>query len=150
MPERPTSPLAVIPVVAVGGVLGSLVRAWVDALLPRADAGAWPWSTLLVNVVGAFTLGVVLVLLAARTPAAGLGQLARPFLVTGLLGGLTTFSAYSEQVRDLLASGRAGTALTYAVGSVLAGVGAVVAGRLLAHRTGGTPPLPTGQEVDEG
>jgi len=134
--------------VAAGGAVGSLARAGTDALLPRAGADAWPWSTLLVNVVGAFALGVVLVVLAAHAPSGGLGALARPFLVTGLLGGLTTFSAYSEQVRDLLASGHGATAATYAVGSLLAGVAAVAAGRAVADRWAPGAPL-VAEEVDE-
>lgn len=149
MPER-SGALIVVPAIAVGGAIGSLVRAWADALLPPGGAGAWPWSTLVVNVVGAFALGVILVLLASRADTASLrGRVARPFLVTGVLGGLTTFSAYSEQVRGLLASGHATTAATYAVGSVLAGVAAVAAGRALAHRRGRVSPRLAPEEVDE-
>ena len=117
-----------IPVVAVGGILGALTRAEIDALIPHAT-GEWPWSTFAINVLGAFVLGLLLQAL-LRVER----RWVRPFAITGILGGFTTFSALSMQTRDMLANGSGGLALVYAVGSVIVGVGAVGLGIALGRQ----------------
>jgi CrcB protein len=108
-----------------GGGIGAVLRfglaLWVDA---RAGAHL-PWGTLAVNVVGCFAIGVVATL---ADEHAWISPTLRLFLVTGLLGGFTTFSAFGMETWQLVESGRALAALANAAGSVLAGVGAVVAG----------------------
>jgi fluoride exporter len=70
----------------MGGFIGAASRAEIAELLPHAP-GAWPWATLLVNVAGAFLLGYFVTRLQERLP---LSAYRRPFLGTGICGGLTT------------------------------------------------------------
>jgi CrcB protein len=110
---------------AAGGGLGAMLRfalaLWVDA---RAGVH-FPWGTLAVNVAGCFGIGVLATLAdehALVSPAL------RLFLVTGLLGGFTTFSTFGMETWQLVEDGRALAALGNAGGSVVAGLAAVVAG----------------------
>ena len=73
---------------ALGGALGALARWGVAEALP-ASPGGWPWATLLVNLTGCLLLGVLLAVLAARSPEPAWP---RPFLAVGVLGGYTTYS----------------------------------------------------------
>lgn len=125
----PTRTRAAVPIVAVGGVIGSLARAALDTAIPHVDPLSWPWSTFVVNIIGSLVLGVVLGILLRHS----LAWWTRPLLVTGVLGGFTTFSAYAMQTRDLL-TGSPVNAVLYAAGSIVAGVIAVALGLAL---TGG-------------
>ncbi|WP_341368376.1 fluoride efflux transporter CrcB [Yoonia sp. BS5-3] len=93
--------------VALGGALGAVGRYLVGL------AVAFPLGTLTVNVIGSFVIGLVWVLLAAR----GL-QHWLPFVMTGFLGGFTTFSAFSLDTMRLVEGGRLGAAGGYVVASV--------------------------------
>lgn len=110
----------------LGGAVGSLLRWFVEVLLP-AGPGTVPWGTLMVNVLGSAALGAVVVVLDR-----GVGSTVdRAFLTTGLLGGFTTFSTYAIQVA-LLASAAPTVALTYLVATPMlcvaaAGLAATVA-----------------------
>jgi fluoride exporter len=116
-------------VVAAGGALGGLARYGLNELLPRAQSG-FPWSTFAENVSGCALLGALMVvLLEVRAPSRYL----RPFLAVGVLGGFTTFSAYTAEVRGLLVGGRTQLAMAYLSVSLLAGVLATVAGIALAR-----------------
>lgn len=109
--------------IAAGGVLGAISRAGVAGLLQSmADAGVW--STAIVNVLGAFVIGV----LAVRLPTTGDAWWHRPFWITGVLGGFTTFSAYALETVGLLDRGLVWAALAYLVGTVVFGLLAVTAG----------------------
>lgn len=121
-------------VVAVGGGIGALARLAVNTLLPRHGAG-FPWATFGENVLGCLLIGVLMVVVTARWPAAVYPHhhLVRPFLGTGVLGGFTTFSAYTSDTRALLSAGQPATATLYLVASVAAGLLAVVAGMALAR-----------------
>jgi CrcB protein len=124
-----------IVVVAVGGVIGSLARGALDVFIGRISTSPWPWPTFLVNVIGSLCLGFVLVWLMARVPGGSrFDRWAKPFIVTGVLGGFTTFSAYSMQVRDLLASNQMLLATGYAIVSIVIAVAAVAIGAALARR----------------
>lgn len=122
---------AVIGAISLGGALGALGRLAVDRTLPHDDPSAFPWSTVVVNVVGCLAIGVLLVLVVERWTHR---PLARPFLGTGVLGGFTTFSTYAVDIRGLLATGQSALALGYVVGSVLAGLAAVVVGMRVTER----------------
>ena len=81
----------------------------------RLIGPGFPWATLFVNVAGSFLMGVIVVVLAREggTRAAG------PFLMTGLLGGFTTFSAFSLDAVTLYERGQVALAGAYVMGSVI-------------------------------
>ena len=108
---------AVLAVVAAGGVLGSLARAAVAVLAQGAWPGEGAFGTLIVNLVGAFAVGVI----GARTAAASASWWIRPFAITGVLGGFTTFSAYALETAGLLTEAP-GLALAYLAGTAVLGV----------------------------
>lgn len=117
-----------------GGALGTLARAALGEALPH-DADAWPWATFAVNVVGALLLGWWSTRIAV-TP--DVDPRRRPFLATGVCGGLTTFSTLQV---DLVQQARAdawGLAAAYVTASVAAGLLAVVVGRAAAGRVAAT------------
>lgn len=126
--HRPPSPRPLL-LVASGGAVGTLLRAAVGALWPSVLA------TLVVNVVGAFLLGLIGERLALRGPQTPRTTRTRLLVCTGGLGGFTTFSALALAVQDLGAHGRVGAALAYGLGTLAAGAVACVAGIALAGRT---------------
>ncbi|MFI6868929.1 fluoride efflux transporter CrcB [Nocardia sp. NPDC050406] len=113
----------VLLAIALGGAVGAILRYGVSVWLPQR--GDIPWQTLAVNVIGCFCIGVLMVCV---TEVWTVHRLTRPFLGIGLLGGFTTFSTFAVEVRTLLESGRAQTALGYVGGTVVASLGAVVLG----------------------
>ncbi len=123
-PPRPFAPMAgqrrALGAVALGGAIGASARYGINLLLPH-QAGTFPLGTLLINVAGGLLIGVLIELVAER-------PLLRPFLVTGILGGFTTFSTYTVDAEQLLAAGRIGTAGAYLVGTLVAAVAATWAG----------------------
>ena len=121
--SRPRN-LDVIAVIAAGGALGAAARYGVSLAMPTV-AGSFPWATFWVNVSGCLAIGVLMVFVLEVWPP---HRYARPFLAVGVLGGYTTFSAYTEQLRALLAGGRAGLALAYAGASLGVGFFATWAG----------------------
>ncbi|MBA4162293.1 MAG: fluoride efflux transporter CrcB [Novosphingobium sp.] len=127
--SSPPSFLAASLYVALGGGLGAWLRyatglAWSRAIGPAA-ATAFPWATLSVNVIGSLALGLLAGWL-ARYGSHGEGW--RLLLGVGVLGGFTTFSAFSLEMALLIERGTPGTAFAYAAISVLAGLGALFAG----------------------
>lgn len=116
----------------VGGFIGAASRAEIAELLPHGP-GAWPWATLLVNVVGAFLLGYFVTRLQERLP---LSAYRRPFLGTGICGGLTTFSTMQIELLQMLDAGRIALALAYALVSVAAGFAGVFVATNLVRRAG--------------
>ena len=147
-PREPT----VLLVVAIGGAIGGLARYAVAEAVPRqeyatgtgleaATGTIWPWATFLTNLIGCLLIGVVVhallmhPALLARTWA---DRLARPFLVAGVLGGFTTFSALGVETLDLISAGRAPLAVGYLAASVVLGVLAVAGSGALARRWAAT------------
>jgi CrcB protein len=107
--------------VAIGSALGGMARHWCGMAAAARWGTAFPWGTILINIVGSFLIGVV----AAFTEPDGRWgpvQPARDFLMVGVLGGYTTFSAFSLQTLTLLRDGK----LAYAAGNVALSVGACV------------------------
>ncbi len=104
--------------VAIGGAIGSALR-----FLTVAFIGA-PLAILLVNVLGSFAMGMCFVLLSTRLS---------PLVMTGVLGGFTTFSAFSLDALQLWEKGEAMQALAYVAGSVVLSLAAVVAGVMVAR-----------------
>lgn len=113
-----------------GGFLGAVARAGVGEALPYT-AGAWPWATFAVNLLGAFALGWFTTRLQEGLP---LSSYRRPFLGTGFCGALTTFSTMQVDLLDMVDAGAVGLALAYAVVSVVAGFAAVAVATNLVRR----------------
>ena len=111
--------------VALGGGIGAAARHGVNVWSGRLLGSDFPWHTLIVNVTGCFVMGVLTGLMALKL---NLGQEARAFLMTGILGGFTTFSAFSLDFALLLERKAYFGAGAYAAGSVLLSLGAVFAG----------------------
>ena len=132
--EQRRDGLSVLAVIAAGGALGASARYGVALALPHGP-NDWPWSTLLINVMGCLLIGVLMVLVLEVWVA---HRLVRPFLGVGILGGYTTFSTYAVEAQQLIAAGRAGLALAYMVATVIAAVVAVQVGiigtRMVAFR----------------
>ena len=114
--------------VAAGGALGSALRYGVNVGAGRLFGMDFPWATLIVNVVGSFAMGALIALTASRWNAA---TETRAFLTTGILGGFTTFSAFSLDFAALVERNANGLAAVYAVGSVVLSLVAVFAGLAL-------------------
>ena len=104
--------------VAAGGAIGSVARFWLTAVMTALTGPRFPWGTLLINVLGSFVIGLVAGL--TLTPARmGIHPDIRIFLMTGICGGFTTFSAFSLQTLELMQTGDTVPALGYAVSSVV-------------------------------
>ncbi len=116
-----------ILLVFLGAGLGGVARHGVNVAAARLAGTAFPWGTLTVNVVGALLMGLMAGWLAMRA-GAGWTQDARLFLATGVLGGFTTFSAFSLDAILLWERGASGQAVAYIVGSVVASLAALMLG----------------------
>lgn len=114
--------------VALGGALGSALRYLVNITLPRLMGHGFPYATMTVNVVGSFLMGVLVVVLAMKG-----GNRFAPFLMTGVLGGFTTFSAFSLDAATLWKAGEVTMAAGYVIGSVVLGLAALFAGMAFAR-----------------
>ncbi len=111
--------------VAAGGAVGSTLRYGFNLALPRMLGGHFPWATFFVNAIGCFAMGYLTALLAVKfSDDVNL----RLFLQTGLLGGFTTFSAFSLDFVTLMQRGEITLAAGYAVGSVTLSIFAVLFG----------------------
>ncbi len=119
--------------VATGGALGAAGRFLIGKLMLRMMGPGFPWGTLTVNILGSFVIGLTVTLLATRY---NLTHQWQAFLITGILGGFTTFSAFSLEVGLMLERHEITHAALYAAGSVIFGVMALFmglyAGRYLA------------------
>lgn len=113
--------------VFLGAGLGGALRHGVNVGCARMCGTAFPWGTLTVNVVGSLAMGLVVGWLAARV-GEGWSQPLRLFLTTGILGGFTTFSAFSLDTVALWERGALVTAIAYVAISVVASIGALAVG----------------------
>ncbi|MBY5396459.1 fluoride efflux transporter CrcB [Rhizobium leguminosarum] len=111
--------------VAVGGAIGSLLRYYVGQWALRLMGPAFPWGTLAVNVVGCFVIGLFAELIARKFNAS---VELRLLLITGFLGGFTTFSAFSLDAISLFERGEAVAGGIYIAASVGLSMAAVIAG----------------------
>jgi fluoride exporter len=128
---RPTRPLHVRPVsllaVYAGGVAGTLARYGIAVADPTADRG-WPTATFVVNLAGAFALGLLLEWLARAGSDTGWRQRVRLLLGTGFCGGFTTYSTVAVETDLLVRAHRPGLAAGYAVATVALGLVATAIG----------------------
>ena len=117
-------------IVFVGAGIGGAVRHGVNLLAVRLGFAAFPVATLAVNVVGSFLIGIVAGYFAQRSsPSQGWTL----FLTTGVLGGFTTFSAFSLDAVSLYQRGRIEAAAAYVLASVVLSIAAVFAGLAFAR-----------------
>jgi CrcB protein len=114
--------------VFIGGGVGSVLRFLVGRLAATAVPGGFPWGTLIVNVAGSFAAGLLIGWLAGRSGHAGTQLL----LMTGLLGGFTTFSAFSIDTLTL-ATRQPAAAVAYVSATLLLGLLAAWGGLLLTR-----------------
>ena len=118
--------------VAVGGGLGSMARFWMAGWVAQQGFGRFPWGTLAINVLGSLLIGAVAGL--TLTPERlDWHPNVRIFLMVGVCGGFTTFSAFSLQVVEMFQIGDLAPAFGYIVASVLLCLAATGAGILLAR-----------------
>jgi fluoride exporter len=116
--------------VALGGAIGSALRYGVNIAAPRLLGTGFPWATLTVNIVGSFLMGLLSAALAEKfSDQPDL----RLFLTTGILGGFTTFSAFSLDVFGLMQRGENSTAVIYALASVVLSILAVFSGFMVSR-----------------
>ena len=115
-------------IVFIGAGIGGALRHGVNASAARLFGFGFPYGTLIVNVAGSFLMGLLAGYFAFRP---GIAQHMRLFLTTGILGGFTTFSAFSLDTALLVERHSYGLAAGYAVGSVAASVSALFFGLAL-------------------
>lgn len=115
--------------VMAGGAIGAGLRHLVGRATMSAFGGAWPWGTLFVNIAGGFAMG----LLAASVARIANGETWRLFLAVGVLGGFTTFSAFSLDAVVMIERGAWTQMLTYVLMSVTGSIAALALGFGLAR-----------------
>ncbi len=119
-----TSMLSTSLLIAAGGALGAVARFWAGSAAARLLGSGWPWGTLFVNILGGLAMGSVMAF-------AGRGLIStesRNFLAVGVLGGFTTFSAFSAEVVQMAERGAWVPAFSYIIFSVALSVAAVFLG----------------------
>lgn len=116
--------------VCAGGAIGAGLRHLSNVAAGRLFGTAFPWGTLTVNIAGCLAMGVFIELLARRF---GGSEAFRLFVATGLLGGYTTFSAFSLDVAALWERGAQGAAAGYVLASVAGAITALFAGLWLVR-----------------
>ena len=119
--------------IAFGGILGSLARFLVSYLGNPGAVGEFPTGTFVINVLGCLLIGMVVPVLAGHPREEHL----RPFIVTGVLGGFTTFSAFALETGVMLDEGKLGLAGVYIGATLLLGMLAVPLGVRISRRFAG-------------
>ena len=114
--------------VFLGGGIGAAARYGLNISVPRATGAGFPWATLIINISGCFVMGLITAWLMLRPSLAPEWRL---FLTTGILGGFTTFSAFSLDFAQLIERGEGSQALAYGAASVLLSILACFAGLAL-------------------
>ncbi len=122
--------MRILMLVAAGGAIGSVARHLVNVGFGRVVGAAFPWSTLTVNVAGSFVMGLLADLILRKF---GGSPEMRAFLATGVLGGFTTFSAFSLDTANLIGRGDSAVAIGYIVASVAISLAALYAGLALSR-----------------
>ena len=118
--------------VAAGGAIGAAMRHGVGLMAVRHLPAGWPHGTFAVNILGSFLMGFLISWLAFR--GEGGPQELRLFLATGILGGFTTFSAFSLEVANFVRAGDVTKAALYAGLSVALGLAALFLGLWLSRK----------------
>ncbi|MDQ4501180.1 fluoride efflux transporter CrcB [Sinomonas sp. ASV322] len=108
-----------ILIVVGGGIAGALCRYWLGIAVPTPDG--WPLPTLVINLAGAFVLGILLEALARRGPDEGGLRVLRLLIGTGFIGAFTTYSTFAVESVKLFAAGRGAEGVGYLAATVLGG-----------------------------
>jgi fluoride exporter len=116
--------------VFIGGGLGSTLRHIINIVSPRVLGTGFPYHTFIINITGSIVMGLIAGYLAFKGEAS---QPWRLFLMTGILGGYTTFSAFSLDAALLYERGEIGLALFYVLGSVVFSILGLFAGLALVR-----------------
>ncbi|MEO6012942.1 MAG: fluoride efflux transporter CrcB [Devosia sp.] len=117
--------------VGIGGALGSMARYGSGVAVGRVWSSTFPLGTLLINIAGSLAMGLLVGYLARTTPAWQAD--ARLFVAVGVLGGFTTFSAFSLDTISMMERGEVGLALLYVLLSVVVAIAALYAGLVLVR-----------------
>jgi len=117
-------------IVFFGAGIGGAARHGVNLLAARWLGGSFPWGTLFVNMAGGMAMGLIAEYFALKS---GLPQEARLFLTTGILGGFTTFSAFSLEVALMIERGEMVLAGGYVLASAVLSIGALFLGLTLTR-----------------
>jgi fluoride exporter len=117
--------------VFVGGGLGASLRHFINVTLARCMGTGFPWGTFIINITGSTVMGLIAGYLAFKGEAS---QPWRLFMMTGILGGYTTFSAYSLDAALLYERGELGFAALYVIGSVVLSIAGLFAGLALVRQ----------------
>lgn len=124
-----------VMLVGLGGGVGSLFRWWIGQVIGERYSGPFPLGTFAINVSGAFVIGYLSVLFAVDWQDR-FGTVLNAGVITGILGGYTTFSSMQLDAAKLSLSGHKGHAILYLTGSVIAGLAAAACGVGLARLQG--------------
>jgi len=116
--------------VAIGAALGANLRYLISTWVAQRVGSGFPYGTLLINVTGCLVIGIVLTLAATKFT---LSEPLRLLIVTGILGGYTTFSSFGYEAFALIGSGNIEEAVLYMTSSLILGLGAVFLGSLLVR-----------------
>jgi len=116
--------------VFVGGGLGASLRHTINVACARCMGTSFPYGTFIINITGSIAMGLIAGYLAFKGEAS---QPWRLFVMTGILGGYTTFSAFSLDTALLYERGEIGLALFYVLGSVVLSIAGVFAGLALVR-----------------
>ena len=128
-----TLQLSMTLAVAAGGAVGAIGRYGVGVWMTRWLGTGFPWGTLTVNVIGSLLMGLAVQVFIHKTQ---LSDEFTAFLTIGVLGGFTTFSAFSLDAVLMLQRGQISMATLYIIGSVLLSLSALVIGMYLARLIG--------------
>lgn len=116
--------------IGLGGALGSMARHWANGVVAALAGIGFPWGTLVINILGSLVIGLAAATMSGEGRFPG-GEYARVFVMVGLCGGFTTFSAFSLQTLALIQGGQWLSAAANAVLSVMLCLGAVWLGYTL-------------------
>ena len=119
--------------VFIGGGLGAILRYVLTVTSGKAFGTNFPWGTFIINITGSTVMGLIAGYLAFKGEAS---QSLRLFIMTGVLGGYTTFSAFSLDAGLLYERGEIGLALAYVLGSVLLAIAGLFAGLAIVRSFG--------------
>lgn len=121
-------------IVALGGAIGASLRHLSSLVFLRTLGASFPHATLFVNVTGSLAMGLLIGWLARQT--GGTANELRLFLATGILGGFTTFSAFSLDIANLWQRGETTLAVAYVLASVVLSIAAIFIGLWIMRSTG--------------